>query len=111
MDIVLQTNATDPALVLRDCHRLDAHAFECSLCVRSSGFVAERQFWFEEPEFSEFRRQLAEMDKSLKGTAELRTRYEENGFRLEVQSTALRASKAIRRSRTSSISCRTRRIA
>jgi hypothetical protein len=97
MDIVLQTNATDPALVLRDCHRLDAHAFECSLCVRSSGFVAERQFWFQEPEFSEFRRQLAEMDKSLKCTAELRTRYEENGFRLEVHGNgAVRVSGTLR---------------
>jgi len=84
MDVILETNATDPALILRDCHRLDARAFECELYVRSSGFVAERRFWFEDPEFDEFRRQLGEMDRALQGAAELRTRYEENCFRLEV---------------------------
>lgn len=87
MDVLLATNATDPALALRNCRRLDVRAFACELYVRSNGFVAERQFWFEEPDFSQFRTQLAEMDRSLKGAAELRTRYEENGFRLEVLAT------------------------
>lgn len=84
MDVILATNAADQALVLRNCRRLDAQAFACELYVRSRGFVAEQQFWFEEPELAEFRTQLAKMEKSLEGAAELRTRYEENGFRLEV---------------------------
>jgi hypothetical protein len=55
--------------------------------VRSSGFIGERKFWFEEPEFGTFREHLAAMDRTLSGAAELRTRYEENGFRLEVHAT------------------------
>jgi hypothetical protein len=84
MDIVLRTNAEDPAFALRNCRRLDSRTYECELYVRSSGFIAERQFWFEEPEVGTFLASVAEMDRTLEGSAELRTRYEENGFRLEL---------------------------
>ncbi|HEY0931937.1 MAG TPA: hypothetical protein VGE27_18625 [Gemmatimonas sp.] len=87
MDIVLHTHVDDPVLALRNCRRLDATTFECELYVRSSGFICERTFWFEEPEFGTFREQLAAMDSTLMGAAELRTRHEENGFRLEVSPT------------------------
>jgi hypothetical protein len=84
MDVVLRTNAEDPAFVLCNCRRVDSRTYQCKLYVRSSGFIAERQFWFEEPEFGTFLASVAEMDRTLEGSAELRTRYEENGFRLDL---------------------------
>jgi len=71
MDIVLQTHVDDPVLALRDCRRLDRSTFECVLHVRSSGFIGERKFWFEEPEFGTFREHLAAMDRTLSGAAEV----------------------------------------
>jgi len=87
MNIVLQTHAVDPAFALRNCRRPDAQTFECELCVRSAGFLVERVFYFEEPDFSRFCDQLVKMDRTLSGIAELQTRYEENGFRFEVHAT------------------------
>ena len=89
MDILLRTNAADPALALRNVRSLgDGEAFECLLDLRSGGFALQREFWFEQADLVEFVKRLRKMDGELAGDAELRTRYEDNFVRIEVSSRA-----------------------
>jgi hypothetical protein len=85
VDVVLATNASDPALAFRGILRLGGgDAYECLLDVRSNGFVAQRPFWFEPRELSAFVDGLRRLDRELRGETELRTRYEENFVRFTV---------------------------
>ena len=80
MDIVLQTNTTDPALALENVERYaDESGFGCELIVRSHGFAARAHFSFERDVFDIFRAAVEAMDRSLEGSARLHPRYE-GGF-------------------------------
>jgi hypothetical protein len=79
MDIVLKTNAEDPALAFENVQRFaNESGFGCQLAVRSYGFSAKAPFSFERDAFDLFRAGLKSMDHSLKGTARLQPGYEDS---------------------------------
>ena len=74
MDVILQTHTTDPMLALRDITRFaDGSGYVGKLQVRSGGFMLDRPFYFDEASFIDFLSAIDAMDRTLAGSAELRT--------------------------------------
>ena len=74
MDVVLQTNAADPRPGLFDIAVLPAGSgLVAKLRVCSSGLMLDRCFYFDEGGLADFVKAIAEMDRILAGSAELRT--------------------------------------
>ena len=85
MDVILQTHTTDPMLALRDITRFaDGSGYVGKLQVRSGGFMLDRPFYFDEASFIDFLSAIDAMDRTLAGSAELRTPYEDDFIRLEL---------------------------
>jgi hypothetical protein len=93
MDVALHTNAPE-LLELRSIMRFsDNSGFVCKLAVHSRGFSAKHDFYFDQRGLRAFVDDLANMDRTLAGTAELRTPYEDNRISFEVMPTgAVRVS-------------------
>lgn len=85
MDVVLQTHTTDPMLALRDITRFaGASSYVARLQVRSGGFMLDRPFYFDEVGLVDFLSAVDSMDRTLTGSAELRTPYEGDFIHLEL---------------------------
>src|SRR4051794_14092142 len=85
MDVVLLTPTTDLVLALRDITRFaDGSGYVAKLQVRSGGFMLDRSFYFDEVGLVDFLSAIDSMDRTLAGSAELRTPYEDDFIRLEL---------------------------
>jgi hypothetical protein len=83
MDVILQTQSTDPSLDFVGVTRFaDGSGYVARLRVRSRGFILDRSFYFDGPGLADFVEALGAMDRCLSGTAELRTPYEDHYIRL-----------------------------
>ena len=77
MNIILQTNASDPSLEFRNCRPCDDDSFQCQLIVGSSPFSAEQGFWFERFYLEAAVVALEVLNKSFRGNAKLGLQFEE----------------------------------
>lgn len=85
MDVVLRTQTPDLLLALRDITGFaDGSGYVAKLQVRSGGFVLDRPFYFDEAGLADFLSAVDAMDRTLAGSAELRTPGEEDFLRLEL---------------------------
>ena len=85
MDVVLQTHTINPLLALRDITRFgDNSGYVAKLEVRSGGFMLDRPFYFDEAGLIAFLTSIDSMDRSLAGSAELRTPHEDDFIHLEL---------------------------
>jgi hypothetical protein len=88
MDVVLQTNTADLYLGLLGVRRFaDGSGFSCELVVRSHGFAGGVEFCPEVARLKEFAAAVAQMDRTLSGTARLHPDYEDGYIELEVTRT------------------------
>jgi hypothetical protein len=93
MDVVLQTNTTDPMLGLLDITRFDdGSGYVAKLRVSSRGFMVDRPFYIDESGLVDFVKAIGAMDRTLTEAAELRAPYEDDFIRLELR---LRGSVAV----------------
>ena len=76
MDIILRTNSADQRLEFRNPEKFsDGSGYRVNLVVYSRGFALERPFFFEQHPFDEFIKDLEKMDKTLKGSSQLKPEY------------------------------------
>ena len=88
MDIILQTNTSEPYLGLLGVRRFaDGSGFCGELEVRSNGFAGRVDFCPGEARLAEFAAAVAQMDRTLVGRAHLHQDYEEGYIELEVTRT------------------------
>ena len=77
MDIILQTNSSDPSLEFRNSLPCDHDAFECLLIVGSNPFRAEQGFWFGRSYLETAVVALETLNTSFRGSAKLRLEFED----------------------------------
>jgi hypothetical protein len=88
MDIVLRTNTEDPSLVFRNVQRFANGSGTCaSIAVRSRGWAGEQLVCFAPGQLEEFAHEVEAMDRSLRGSAHLRSGHEDHWLELAVGST------------------------
>ena len=83
MDVVLETHDSHAVLAFKGIERC-GDDFSCMLAVLSGGFSAERQFLIDSEYLEQFCRDIRVMDSTLRGSARLGYRYEQEELAFEL---------------------------
>jgi hypothetical protein len=84
VNIKLQTQTDNPSLELRNVAKFpNSSDFQSFLVVKSSGFMVERPFYFENSQLQVFIEDLSKIDVTLKGKAVLKPQFEDDFICLE----------------------------
>ena len=88
MDILLQTNDENKRLEFRNPEKFsDSSGYRVNLFVNSRGLSVEWPFYFEEYPFDEFIKSLVKMEKTLKGSSQLKPLFEDYFIEFELNKT------------------------